>query len=73
MTARKRVPTRRVAPPGWCHLQDAANLFGISVNTMTKWVALGFVHVGYPDGSRALVSDDEVRRVQQLQQRVTHA
>lgn len=66
MTARKRVPARRVAPPGWCFLQDAANLFGISVNTMSKWVALGFVRTGHPDGTRALVSEDEARRIQRL-------
>jgi hypothetical protein len=66
VTARKRDPARRVAPPGWHHMQDAANLFGISPNTMTKWVAAGFVRTGRPDGSRALVSDDEARRVQRM-------
>ena len=66
MTARKRAPARRLAPPGWRYLQDAANVFGISPNTMTRWVAAGFVCVGRPDGPRALVSDVEVRRVQSL-------
>ncbi len=68
MTARKRAPARRLAPPGWHHLQDAANIFGISPNTMTKWVTAGFVHVGHPDGPRALMSGTEVRRVQLLLQ-----
>jgi hypothetical protein len=68
VTARKRDPARRFAPPGWHHLQDAANIFGISPNTMTKWVAAGFVRVGRPDGPRALVSDDEARRVQRMLQ-----
>lgn len=68
MTARKRAPARRVAPPGWYYLQDAANTFGISPNTMTKWVAAGFVHTGHPDGPRALVSDTEMQRVQRLLQ-----
>ena len=63
MTARKTESTRRVAPPEWYQLQDAANVFGISPNTMTKWVAAGFVHAGRPDGTRRLVSRDEVRRV----------
>ena len=63
MTARKTEPARRVAPPDWYHLQDAASLFGISPNTMTRWAAAGFVHVSRPDGTRPLVSRDEVRRV----------
>lgn len=43
-------------------------MFGISPNTMTKWVASGFVHVGHPDGSRSLVSEAEVGRVLRLLQ-----
>ena len=63
MTARKHVPARRLAPPGWYHLQDAAGILGISPNTMTRWADASFVHVGCPDGDRPLVSAGEVRRV----------
>jgi hypothetical protein len=73
VTARKRAPARSPAPPGWYYLQDAANIFGISPNTMTKWVTAAFVHVGHPDGPRALVSGTEVRRVQQLIQQQKRA
>ena len=66
MTARKTQRTRRVAPPGWHQLQDAARMFGISPNTMTKWVTSGFVHVSHPDGQRPLVSAGEARRVLRL-------
>ena len=68
VTARKTERTRRVAPPGWHQLQVAARTFGISPNTMTKWVASDFVHVGHPDGPRPLVSGTEVGRVLRLLQ-----
>lgn len=68
MTAPKTERTRRVAPPGWYQLQDAARMFGISPNTMTKWVASGFVHVGHPDGPRSLISESEAGRVLRLLQ-----
>ena len=63
MTARKHVSARRLAPPGYYLFQDAADVFGIGPTTMTKWVAAGYVHVSRPDGTRPLVSADEVQRV----------
>ena len=66
VTAPKGRRTSRPAPPGWYHLQDAARAFGVSPNTMTKWITSGVILTGHPDGQRRLVPGHEISRVLRL-------